>query len=328
MSATQQSATGPNSFQPMGQRAITAVITLGQGTFGQSGASTVILDGLKAEVTIQKASSPSFDLAEIRLYGVQPSIMNQVSTLGVPFPQVRTNNTVQVQAGDLVSGMGIVYQGYLSNAYQNYDGMPETMLELIGLGARLQALVPASPTSYPGPADVATIMSGLADQMGLAFENSGVQVQVQLSSPYFAGTLLQQAKKCAEAANIELTIDTGEDPPTLAIWPKTGTRGGLIPLISAASGMIGYPAFSSNGMRFTTLFNPNIRIGGLIQMQSSLGTALLYSNPAKPTPETIVAGGPNGIWYVRSVTHELSSWVPDGPWFTTAECARTQGPNG
>ena len=151
--------------------------------------------------------------------------MNAVSTLGVPFPMVRNNNTVQLQAGDSASGMGIVYQGYLSNAYQNYDGTPETMLELIGLGARLQALVPASPTSYPGPADVATIMSGLANRMGLAFENSGVQVQVQLSSPYFAGTLLQQAKKCAEAANIELLIDTGEDPPTLAIWPKTGTRG-------------------------------------------------------------------------------------------------------
>jgi hypothetical protein len=181
-------------------------------------------------------------------------------------------------------------------------------------------------------------MSGLATQMGLVFENNGVQVQ--LSSPYFAGTALQQAQKCAKAANIEMYIDTGTaclgtspngtaEPiktvlGTLAIWPKSGTRGGTIPQISAASGMIGYPRWFNSGMEFRTLFNPSVRVGGVINMESSLGTGVVYQNPALPKPEQVLAGGPNGRWYVNGpVVHDLSAQMPGGPWMTEARCTRT-----
>ena len=49
-------------------------------------------------------------------------------------------------------------------------------------------------------------------------------------------------------------------------------------LIISQSGIIGYPTFQSNGMSFKTLFNPNIRLGGQIQMQSSVGNAATAAN--------------------------------------------------
>lgn len=310
--------TGNGSFQ---QRALTAIVHLGKGTFGQTGFNTVTLAGLRAEASIRKGGWPSMDAAEMRLYGVQPSVMNAVSTLGVPLPLVRHNNTLTIQAGDPTNGMTTIFSGYIQNAWQNFDAMPETMLQLVAYGGADAAVIPSNPTSYPGGADVATIMSGLAEQMGLAFENNGVQVQ--LSSPYFAGTALQQAQKCAKAAGIEMYIDTATAPGTLAIWPKNGTRGGAVPLISAASGMIGYPRFRDFGMDFSTVFNPSIRVGGTIRMQSTIGTAVTYSDPANPTPDTIVAGGPNGLWYVNGpVVHDLSSQIPDGPWQSVVTCAR------
>lgn len=322
MSATQQPPNGNGSFQ---QRALTAIVHLGKGTFGQTGFNTVTLAGLRASASIHKGGWPSMDTAEMRLYGVQPSVMNAVSTLGVPLPAMRLQNTLTIQAGDHVSGMTTVFSGNILNAYQNFDGMPETMLQIVAYGGVDAAVAPVIPTSYPASADVATIMSGLAEQMGVAFENNGVQVQ--LSSPYFAGTALQQAQKCAKAAGIEMYIDTATAPGTLAIWPKNSTRGGMVPLISAASGMIGYPKFSSNGMDFSTIFNPSIRVGGQIKMQSTIGTAATYADPAHPTPDTIVAGGPNGLWYVNGpMVHELSSQISGGPWFTHVSTARVAGP--
>lgn len=144
-----------------------------------------------------------------------------------------------------------------------------------------------------GQADVATIMKSLADQMGFAFENNGVQVQ--LSNPYFPGTALAQAKACARAADISMTIDRG----TLAIWPKFGFRADPDgpPLISAATGMRGYPRYSSNGIEVATLFNPRIKPGGQIQVQSQLQMAC-------------------GTWLVSNATHVLESETPNGQWFT------------
>ncbi|HVX57296.1 MAG TPA: hypothetical protein VHA37_06185, partial [Candidatus Saccharimonadales bacterium] len=188
------------------------------------------------------------------------------------------------------------------------------------------SVVPAKPTSFPGGADVATIMAGFAAQMGLAFENNGVQVQ--LSSPYFPGNTMQQVQKCAAAAGIVAYVDTSTTPNTLAIWPKWGTRGGAVPLISAASGMIGYPRFYDYGLQFSTVFNPNIRVGvgGQIEMRSSIGTAVKYSNPAAPKPEDVVAGGPNGLYYVNGpVVHNLTAQTPGGPWVSQVSCTRVSG---
>jgi len=301
------------------QRDIRITITLGKGAFGSSGMNKVTLPPLRTLVTVQKAGMPSFDKAEIRVFGVTQSIMNAVSTLGIPLPMVRANNTVLVEAGDTVNGMATVYSGYIQNAWQNLDGSPETFLHIIAYGGSLEAVAPSAPSSFPATADVATIMSGLATQMGWNFENNGVQVQ--LSSPYFSGTAMQQAENLARAANIEMYLDSGSH--TIAIWPKSGTRGGLIPLISANGGLVGYPRFRDQGMGFTCLFNPNIRIGGQILMRSIVSTP--SQAPASGAPEAEAQmGGPNGYWMVIApLTYDLAAQVPNGPWFCDVNCART-----
>jgi hypothetical protein len=141
--------------------------------------------------------------------------------------------------------------------------------------------------------DVATIMAGLAEQGGFHFENNGVQVQ--FFDPYFPGTVLEQIQRCAAKAGINHTID--HQTNTLAIWPRGGSRGGKIPLISPTTGMIGYPVFDPNGVLVTTTYNPSIRTGQIVQVQSSLQAA-------------------NGQWGVNSLEHELESQVPGGQWRT------------
>lgn len=316
--ATQQGPLGNGSFQ---QQALTFIIALGKGTFGQTGQNTATLAGLRAQVTIRKSGAPSMDVAEARIYGVQPEVMNAVSDLGIPAPLLRIGNTLTIQAGNPVTGMATIYSGYLKYAYQDFNEMPESCLQWVGYGGAPGSIVPTPAISFPGAADVATIMSGIATTAGWKFENGGVQVQ--LSNPYFAGTALQQAQKCARAAGINMYLDTTTSPNTLAIWPKNGTRGGAVPLISAESGMIGYPSWYNNGMVFETVFNPNIAVGGQIQMQSSLGTGVVYSNPAAPRPQDVIAGGPNGLWYVNGpIVHNLTSQIPDGPWISEVHCSR------
>jgi hypothetical protein len=297
------------------ERVLSFTFTLGKGSFGATGQNTVTVNNLRAHVTILKNGAPSMSHAEMRIYGLPPTIMNALTTLGAPRPMERLN-TISISAGDVVNGMSVVYQGIIQDAWQNFDSQPDTFLEIISFVGTYINLLPIAPTSFPGSADVATIMAGLAAQAppvtqegkpaqaGRNFENNGVQVQ--LAYPYLAGTVLAQAHELARQANIEFF----DDGVTFAIWPKSGTRGGAIPLISPTSGMIGYPRYTSQGVAVRMVFNPNILFGGQIQLQTSLMAA-------------------QGNWYVNKVSYDLAAQIVNGPWFTDIECNRQPGvPNG
>lgn len=272
------------------RRKIDVTIGLGQGSFGEGGYNTVKLTGLRAQVTVEKLGSPGTSSAQVRIYGVPQTIMNQVSSLWEPLPRFR-DNTVLIEAGDDAGGMSVVFAGGILTAWTDIQP-PDGSLVLYGLTAYKAAMKPVVPSSYPGPVDATLVMSGLAALMDLKFENNGVS-GIILSSPYFAGPALLQARECADAADIEMTVDD----TTLAIWPKGGARGGAIPLIAPGKGLVGFPSYNGNGISLKTEYNPSLMFGGKIQVQSSIQAAC-------------------GLWNVWHLVHDLSSETPGGPWFS------------
>lgn len=310
-------ATGAATNPSYVVREIDVSVTLGQGTFGQSGSSTAKLSGLRVVANIAKRGMPSMDQASIRVYGMEPSMMNQLSTVGV-LPTMTRDNSAVVEAGDATNGMTTVFSGTMQRAYQVLD-QPDTFFQIDCWTGMLPAMQPVVPTSYATGFDVASAMSSLANKMGMVFENGGVQVRLPPS--YFAGTYYDQVDAIRRAANIEATIDSGAVPPVLAIWPKNGTRGGTVPLIQKSSGLIGYPRWEQFGISFRTIFNPSIRLGGVVQINSTLFPPSAAT--AASSQEQLQAAGPNGFWYVNSLVLSLSSQEPNGPWFCDCAGART-----
>jgi hypothetical protein len=268
--------------------------SIGEPTFVEGG-NRLTLSGHRTSVTIKKAGGMAMCQMQLRIYGLTLSIMNQLSTLGrVPMAQRRTY--VSVSAGDDTNGMGVVFQGSVQAAWADFKGSPEVAFYVVAASGMDAELAVAPPSSYRGSASVAVIMSSLAAQMGIAFENNGVDTV--LANPYFPGTLRAQVRACAAAAGIEQVIDND----TLIIWPSGGHRGGSVPLISADTGMVGYPAFTSNGISFVTVFNPSINFGALVEVKSLLPQA-------------------NGRWRVFNLVHDLEAETPGGAWFTSLEGA-------
>jgi hypothetical protein len=290
MSGTTTQAPTGSSFA---KRLIEVTISIGEGSFGESGFNTVTLSGLRVVASVTKFGGAAMGQAHLRIYGMPLSMMNQLSTLGMLVVATRRNN-VAISAGSQGSGMSLVFQGTVVDAWADFSGAPDVSFQIAVAAGLFEAVKPVPASSYKGTADVATIMASLAEQMGFAFENNGVNVK--LSNPYFPGSARQQVVRCATAANINFSTDDNK----LAIWPKGQSRGGLIPLISPQTGMVGYPTFNANGLIVTTLFNPGITHGGQIKVQSSLTPA-------------------NGTWIVNNLSHDLASEMPDGPWFTRME---------
>jgi hypothetical protein len=276
------------------KKRLALTITLGTGEFGDTVGSTATVTGLRMSAEIVNVIGNYQGTMQLRAYGLSPEMMNKLTTIGPIATAMLGKNKVLLAAGDDVDGMSTIYEGSIINAWGDYNSAPDVAFNLLAQAGAVGALKPILPLS-PGEAsaDVAQMMSTLAKEMGLGFENSGVTAR--MSYPYFDRSGLAQLQAIASAADVEYTIDRG----TLAIWPRGGTRAGDV-LVSPTTGMIGYPSFSSQGISITTLFDRRIKVGNLVQVESSLAMA-------------------RGGWKALKVSHSLSSEMPGGPWFTKVE---------
>jgi hypothetical protein len=75
-----------------------------------------------------------------------------------------------------------------------------------------------------------------------------------------------------------------------------------VPRIAPDTGMVGYPTYTSTGLIVNTVFNPVVRQGALVKVESSLVPAC-------------------GTWKVVSVTHDIEALMPSGKWLTQLQVA-------
>lgn len=280
------------------RRHIDVEFQLGQGSFSGTSKNTVNVTGLQCSATISKAGGWSNSTLDLRIWGLPLSVMNDLSTLGKPLPAIR-NNVITVTPRSDDTGPTVAFIGVIQQAWAEMGGIPDSIFTVQATSGFFDQLRPLPPTSVKGAADVAQIMAGLARQMSMNFENSGVDVQ--LADQYLSGSGGQQAKQLMDNAKINMIIDTDK---TLAIWPRGSVRDtkGSPVLISPAHGMIGYPTWTANGLIVKTLYNVNINYGSAIQVESDIIPA-------------------NGLWSPFKVDHTLESETVDGQWFTMAEAA-------
>lgn len=266
------------------------VITLGTGKFGSSEHDQIILQGFRATADIDKAGGMMMGTLRAKIYGVKQADMNSVTTLQWK-PGTLIPNTVEVYAIDGAVET-LVFAGNIVNAWADYQSMPDVYLHIQAQSAFFNALKAIPPRSFKGGVDVASVMAQIARDLGYVFENNGVTTQ--LTDIYLPNTGMEQAKDLARAAGCDLYLDD----KILAITPPNVPRKVLIPLISPASGLVGYPTFDGVGVNFQILFNPAVTFGGSIKLETDVQQAA-------------------GEWVVTSVGHRLESEKPGGAWFSS-----------
>lgn len=279
------------------RRRIDLQFQLGTGAFGEDGSDTVTLSGLRVSAGISKAGGVSMSEANLRVFGMPLDVMNKLTVLNKLRYQDQRFNTVTISAGDDETGVAVAFVGTISEAWVDASSAPDVSFVVVAQTGLLDLVKPVAPTSFRGSVDVATVLNGIAVQMvpPRQLENTGVSVQI--ANPYLVGTLVDQLRTVARAANINCIVDDH----VVAIWPAGAARGGAVPLISPSTGLVGYPLTTQNGIQLTTLFNPGLAFGLEIDVQSALTPA-------------------NGGWSIASVTHEIESETPGGKWFTRVEC--------
>lgn len=272
------------------KKQLRVVVTLGTGKFGSSNNDQITLQGFRTIVDIDKAGGVQMGTLRAKIYGVRQQDMNSITTLQWK-PGTLIPNTVEAFAIDGAAET-LVFAGNIVNAWADYQSMPDVYLHIQAQSAFFNQLKAIPPRSFKGRVDVASIMGQIARDLGYSFENNGVATQ--LTDIYLPNTGMEQAKDLARAAGCDLYLDD----KILAITPPNVPRRVIIPVISPATGLIGYPTFDGTGVNFQALFNPAVTFGGSIKLETDVQQAA-------------------GEWVVTSVAHRLESEKPGGAWFST-----------
>lgn len=278
------------------KRKISLQFQLGQGDFGEAGMDTVTLDDLRCSVNIVRAGI-GYAQADITVYGMKLDLMNKLTVTQKFFFENQRYNQVIVSAGDEQSGMAMCFGGTIMEAWADGRQAPDVAFHVSAQSGAFELMKPVRPVSFRGSVDAALMLSGIAEQMGYSFENSGVTAT--LVDPYKPGSAKSQiASICRD---IDCLSDVDDSTKIVAVWPKGKARGAQAVLISKDTGLVSYPSYTQSGVQFSSIYNPNIVFGAALQLESQFTPA-------------------SGQWAAYHIAHRLESEVPNGQWFTDVEC--------
>ncbi len=290
------------------KRLIDIAFGLSNGSFADSGSNSLTLTGLRIHADMQFPGGSDMSKLQAEIYGMTLSHMSDLMTYGA----IASNdgkNKVTLMAGDAVSGMTQVFAGNLTNAWGDFQGMPDVPFHVFGNGPMNAAVASIPPTTKKGAVSAPTLMETVANQCEMQFENNGVTTQ--LSNPYYPGTAREQLYAMVKDAGCEWN---GMENNVVSVWPVGSSRaGGASIPVNKDTGMVGYPMFNAEGIVVKSLYNPAIKHGVEIVVTSDL------TGSAKSGNISVGGGtsGANGTWTVQSIDYALDSLVPGGQWFMT-----------
>ena len=266
-------------------KTIQVVMAMAEGVFA-NGANQITVEGLPTSVEIQKQGGDERPSCTVTIGNLNIDVVKQLTTLSFR-PLQRFKNQITVNAGDVGKQLQTIFIGDFENAYGEFQNAPTMNLMVKAIAAQHGALMATPATSVDGTEQVAKLMEQWAVEAGCTLENKGVNASVK--NVVYRGSPVDKAKTLARDVGIDLIIDDGK----FIVTPNGQAVDGNAVLIDPKHGLLGYPAFSNDGIEFNMIFDPNVKIGGLVKIESVVPRA-------------------SGIWKVTKITTKLEAYVPNG----------------
>ena len=290
------------------QRKISVTITLANGNFQGGGNTKTIAaaDGVDINAPwischINSVGGAFGSQAQVAIYGMPLSDMNQMSTVGKQMGLMNKQNHITISAGDDVNGMSLVFSGNIYFAFVDGKDMKNLCFRITTCPGGAANAQNVTPYSLPASGDAAVILGHLADLGNFTFEPNNV-TGMQISAPYFWGSIGTQIKQVVQAVGVEHIIAMDN----LAVWKPGTTRGLATVSLGPDTGLISYPAFSEAAVIARSIFNPAFQNGGKLALQTSLSPAV-------------------GFWCITSLQHQIAANMPGGQWETHIQASNIMG---
>lgn len=254
-------------------------------TLDYSGSQTII-EGLAMGVTVTKPGLPEKNTANITVWGLKYDTMDQLTMLAFR-PLESEKNTIMVEAGDKGGELSVVFKGEITAASADFNESPDISMKFECASGNYPQQIADPVMTVDGEAKATDLFSQWSGAMGYTYKDEGVTASVKNS--WYEGSPLQKSYKLSRDIECEFYVDDDE----VVVMPLGQAREGNAVLLNKDTGLIGYPVFNQDGIVCRCIYNPDVKQGGLIQVESIVPRA-------------------SGTWRVVKLEHSLSAYNPGG----------------
>ena len=265
------------------------------------GIDEINLSGLRSVVTVTNpGGNNSYGALALKVYGMTLDQMNTYSSTGTNFTAL-LNQSITVSAGSEGEVPIQIFSGTLRRSYIDFSSIPDVAFVCEASSGLFQKVQTIGNLQVDGNANAEDLIQSLAESNGFIFINGTGKnaAHYVLQNQYAEGSAISQIETIAAAASFATAIENNR----VYIWANGKTRDDTIINVNEYTGMVGYPSYWDAGFIVKQEFNGNILTGRQIQLDSII-------------PKS------KGLWNIISTTHELSTIIADGPWFTTSKLAK------
>jgi hypothetical protein len=265
-----------------------------QAAGGSPQVSTYVWQHNRIRVSIRLGGS-QFGNAVIEVFGVPLQDMNNIARLWLKSLTPQNTDTVAVAVWNGQTFTPL-FQGVVSWAQVDASGLPMVKLIIEANTSFAAANTPAAPYANAGPVTLKAALTTIAQAAGYTVNYAASAPQYQLTDVRVTGSVLDQIGAMMRyfpdlvwTPNLQQILVRAEDAP-LTTDPVR---------VAVDTGMQQAPVYSTSGLQFVTLFNPQILPGTALNVE----TIFDFVNQTN--------------WIAHVIQHQLDANMPSGQWATS-----------
>lgn len=268
--------------------------------------STYVWQQNRIRCTIRQGGA-QFGNARIEVFGVPLTDMNNIARLWLETLTPQNTDTVAVAVWNGQTFTPL-FQGVIAWSSVDASGMPQVKLVIEANASFQAANTTATPYANAGPITLQAALASIAGLASYTVNYAASAPAYQLTDVRLTGSVLDQiGSLMRHFPDLTWTISLQQLIVRQALAPIDTD-----PIrIAVDTGMQNAPVYSTSGLQVTTLFNPQIRPGATLDV------------------ETVFDFVNRTIWVASVLEHQLDANMPSGQWATSvaANSFGTKGNN-
>ena len=281
---------------------------------GSDTGDSLDLSTLRFRFSVRRGDNQTPNSADIRVYNVSDNTAARVQN---EFTQV------VLQCG-YEGNFGVIFYGTVKQIRKGRESQTVTYLDITAADgdsaynySTSSYALAAANTSPKGV--IANILKDLAQ-----YSISQAELPTVAGTPLPRGKVIHgmtrdELRKVAANTQTAWSIQNG----ALTFIPLTSYLPGDVPVITSATGMIGIPEQTQNGIRVRILLNPNIKIGQAVKLDNNSINRLRYSLALGAQSQNLNTAllaktNADGLYYVMRADHAGDTRGND--WYSDLTC--------
>lgn len=279
---------------------------------GTNSGDAIDLSELRVLFSIRRGDYQTPNSADVRIFNVSDRTANRVRSEGT---------RIAIHAG-YDGNYGLLFDGTIKQPRKGRIDAKDSYIDITaadGDQAYNYSVIALSLAAGSTPDDAVQAFVGSMARQGISqgyvpelSTNGGVRGRV------FYGMTRDELREWAEVQDALWSIQDGR----LTLVPKTSYIPGEVPVISPATGLIGVPEQTPNGIELRTLLNPALKIGERLKLDSTINlyrySLDVQSQATGEFQRTQIKTNADGLYYVMVANH--TGDTRGNEWYTDLIC--------